>query len=47
MGFIPGEKGEQGARFSDFLFKICNTCVKQGIFMVKKEDTGNEFFFEL
>ena len=40
MGFIHGEKGEQGLRISEFLFRICNTCMKQGISMVNKEDTG-------
>ena len=42
MGFVYGEKGEQGPRISEFLFRICNTCMKQGISMVKKEDPGFE-----
>ena len=40
MGFIHGEKGEQRPRISEFLFRICNTCMKQGISMVNKEDSG-------
>ena len=40
MGFIHGEKGEHWPRISEFLFRICNTCMKQGISMVNKEDTG-------
>ena len=42
MGFIHGEKGEQGLRISEFLFRICNTCMKQGISMVKRQDPGFE-----
>ena len=42
MGFVHGEQGEQGPRISEFLFRICNICMKQGIFMVKKEDLGFE-----
>ena len=42
MGFVLGEQGEQGPRISEFLFRICNTCMKQGIPMVKKEDPGFE-----
>ena len=34
MGFIHGEKGEQGPR--------SNTCMKQGISVVKNEGTGFE-----
>ena len=40
MEFIHGEKGEQWPRISEFLFRICNTCKKQGISMVNKEDPG-------
>ena len=40
MGSIHGETGQQGPRISEFLFRICNTCMKQGISMVKKEDPG-------
>ena len=40
MRFIHGEKGEQGPRISECLFRICNTCMEQGISMVKKEDLG-------
>ena len=42
MGFIHGEKGEQRPRISEFLLRICNTCMEQGIPMVKNEDPGFE-----
>ena len=45
MGFIRGETGEQGPRISKFLFRICNTCMKQGISMVNKEDPGFDNFY--
>ena len=45
MGFIHGEKGEQEPRISEFLFRICNTCMKQGISMVKKEDPGLDNYY--
>ena len=45
MGFIHGEKVEQGPRISEFLFRICNTCMKQGISMLKKEDPGFDNYY--
>ena len=45
MGSIHGEKGEQGPRISEFLFRICNTCMKQGISMVNKEDPGFDNYY--
>ena len=45
MGFIHGEKGEQGPRISELLFRICNTCMKQGISMVSKEDPGSDNYY--
>ena len=45
MGFIHGETGEQGPRISEFLFRICNTCMKQGISIVNKEDPGFDNYY--
>ena len=45
MGFIHGEKGDQWPRISEFLFRICNTCMKQGISMVNKEDPGFDNYY--
>ena len=42
MGFIHRERGEQGPRISEFLLRICNACMEQGIPMVKNEDPGFE-----
>ena len=41
MGFIHGETGEQGPRISELLF----TCMKQGISMVKKEDSAFDKYY--
>ena len=38
MGFIHGEKANSGPGFQSFCLGICNTCMKQGISMVNKED---------